>query len=188
MNGLTLAELEAQLMAVRGETRVKTAETGIRDTFLQAAVTEIVQEYDWPFYEQVEVITIDSDGTYAIPTNMSVMNGFSAVGTTMEQKKYKKDDFKIRMNKGKITLTGPTEDSLTLTFYQKEPNLVQNTDLKFYFPQPILVAERAYVRLKASMFPDESNEKELTTSKKAIKDLYVKNAPSCRITNFGAEV
>lgn len=188
MDGYTLRDLSAKLMAVRGETRVKNAESSIRQEFLQSAVIEIMQEYDWSFYEQSETITIDDDGTYEAPKTMSIMNGFSAVGTTAEQLEYTKSDFNIRMNRGKLSLVGPTEEALVLTYFIKAPDLVSNSEAKVYFPQPILIAERAYVRLKAAMFPDESNEKELAASERAVKSLYIKNAKTCVITNFGVKV
>lgn len=172
MNGNTMAELQTLLQAVRGETRVKTSEEPIRKIFIQSAADEIFNEYDWEFNRRIADITIDSEGYYEVPKDFSVMNDFSATSSTI---KYERDSFTVSSNKGKILLSGPTAGTLTLTYYIKAPTL--DNDEKVYFPQPMLIVERAYVRLKTAYFPDESSEKEYLKSKQDVRLLYTHTRP-----------
>lgn len=169
MNSYTLETLRTYLMAVRGETRVKTQEDTIRNLFIQEAVNEIFTEFPWHFTKRTAEIEIDEDGHYAVPRDFSAFNEFSAVGASGT---YQRASFTLGAdNAGRVYLTGPTESTLTLTYHVNAPDL-SKPGAKVFFPQPMLIAERAYVRLKTAYFPDETSEREITKSRADVRRLY----------------
>lgn len=180
MKGLTIADLLILLQQVRGETRVKAKEADIRSQFLQSASDEIFTDHDWTFNKRVDTIEIDAEGLYEVPADFSLLNDFNGIGAVYT---YLREDFEVVMdNSGNISLKGPTDASLILNYYIKCPDLIPGVK-KLYFPQPMLVAERAYVRLKTAYFPDEESDKELLRSKKALRELYAKSVPKQNFTH-----
>lgn len=177
MDGYTLADLRTYLRSVRGESRIKNREDSIRDIFIQSACTEVFAEFDWVFNKRTVTLTLGQDNTYSAPKDFSILNTFSARGV----KTYSSDDgtLSYSFSKGKTKITGPTEQSISLTYYIKAPKFddqtVTGVDIMVYFPQPIILAERAFVRLKAAYFPDESSDKELQRSKMAVRELFTNN-------------
>lgn len=174
MDGYTIDNLMTYLQAVRGETRIKTAEESIRKAFLQAAVQEIFAKYDWEFNRRVDTVEKDDDGYYALPKDFSVFSTFTATGGA---KTYSRDDVTITTVRNKMVFYGPTEPELTLTYFIKAPDLLTDTGTKVYFPQPMLIADRAYVRLKTAYFPDQTSEAEEKSSEVNLRILYSRSQP-----------
>lgn len=180
MDGYTLAELREKLQAVRGETRVKAAEEPIRNTFLSEAVKEIFTEHNWLFNKRVAEIETDEEGAVDLPADFSLMNDYWLIVNGMT---YNKDDLTVLVDRGRLTMTGPISSTGILHYYLKAPNIIVKDTEKVYFPEPLLIAERAYVRLKTAYFPDESSEKELQQSKVALRQLYAATKPKTKFTH-----
>ena len=192
MQGETLQELREELQSVRGETRVKTKEESIRNRFLQAACNEIFTDHDWVFNrraillsalvpEMVDVGGIPTHtGRYEAPAQFSMFNNYyvgTKDGSTISQGK---DQIVIDQVEDKTYLTFPTTPQHTFVYHITAPTLTG--DIKIYFPQHILIAERAYVRLKTAYFPDEDSEKELARSRRALRELFKKSEPKRNFT------
>lgn len=179
MEAYDIRDLRGYLQSVRGETRIKATEEGIRNTFLQEAVKEIFTEHDWTFNKRTIEIDGDEDG-FVTPKDFSGLNDFWLVaGKTT----YRRDQLTLEMtNTGKWVIKGPSEANGILHYYRKAPELVDTTE-RVYFPQPLLIAERAYVRLKTAYFPDEDSDKELARSKAALRELFRGNAPRQNFTH-----
>lgn len=167
-------ELRALLEKIRGETRVKVKEEDIRNQFLQSAVEEIFVEHDWVFNRRTETdLEIDDDGFYTAPADFSFFNDFymlDALGN-----KYTKDQLTVTQDGKSTLLSGPTEDTTTLVYYIVAPDLLDGKKVRF--PQPMLLAERAYVRLKTAYFPDETSEKEEARSLRMVRELAQRDTP-----------
>lgn len=180
MDGYTIDDLLVYLQAVRGESRVKHQEEDIRKAFLQAAVDEIFSKYDWDFNRKVTEIERDSDGYYDVPKDFSLFNRFTLKGS----RTYEKRDITVLTERNKLVLRGPTESKLELTYFKKAPNLLTDAGNKVYFPQPMLIADRAYIRLKTAYFPDESSEFESKSSELALRQLFGRTNPQENFKHF----
>lgn len=182
MESFSLEDLREYLRAVRGETRVKAKEEPIRNRFLQTALTEVFQEHDWPFNEEFATLQASEDedtlGWFEAPEDFSMANDWSlTIGTTVYSKE--KVAWKPYLDRatGKIWFRNVSGDSATLDYFIKAPDLMSDPQTEAYFPQPMLIAERGYVRLKTAYFPDESSENELKLNKKALRSLYTDMIP-----------
>jgi hypothetical protein len=167
MKQFNMADLRTLLESVRGETRVKTKEEAIRSQFLQSAGEEIFTEHDWVMNKRTETLEIDTDGYYTAPSDFSMFNDYWFVTTNGT---VKKADIGLTMDGTSVLLSGPTDASAVLHYYILFPDLIPGTK-KALFPQPMLIAERAYVRLKTAYFPDETSEKEEARSLRMVRDL-----------------
>lgn len=168
MQSKSISELRTLLEQVRGETRVKVKEEAIRSQFIQSAVDEIFTEQDWVFNRRSEELDIDTDGFYTAPSDFSMFNNYwmiDAMGNTV-----KKEDIDLTMDGSSVLLSGPTDEVVLLYYYIAAPDLIPGV-LKVTFPQPMLIAERAYVRLKTAYFPDETSEKEEARSIRMVRQL-----------------
>lgn len=197
MQGETMQELREELQSVRGETRVKTKEEAIRNRFLQAASNEIFTDHDWVFNRRAVLVsslvaeTTEVDdgmggtvsvptGRYEAPSDFSMFNNYyvgTKDGSTISQGK---DQIVIDQVEDKTFLTFPSAPQYTFVYHILAPILTG--DVKIYFPQHILIAERAYVRLKTAYFPDEESEKELARSRRALRELFKKSEPKRNFT------
>lgn len=192
MKGETIAELREELQSVRGETRVKTKEESIRNRFLQAASNEVFTDHDWIFNrraktlaqltpETVDVLGVPTlTGRYEAPADFSMFNDYyvgTKDGKTISQAK---DSIIIDQEEEKTFLTFAIAPQHTFIYHIQAPELTG--DVKIYFPQHILIAERAYVRLKTAYFPDEESEKELARSRRALRELFKKSEPKRNFT------
>ena len=183
MKGHTIAELRAMLMATRGETREKIKEEDTRNQFLQTAADEIFQEHDWDFNRRVTTdIELDDEGGIELPRDFSPMNGWtlkSNLGT------YKNSALDIRFNprRERFSIYGASGTSFTLTYYILAPNIKADPQTKVYFPQPMLITDRAYVRLKTAYFPDETSDKELAQNKRELGQLWAGTQPVQDLTH-----
>ena len=176
MKDYDISELRGFLEKVRGETRVKAKEEGIRNQFLQSAVEEIFEEHDWVFNRRIESeLTINEEGYYEAPTDFSIFNNYYIKTAT---RTYEKKDGGIEvLQDGETTLlAGPTDTTVTLVYYIVAPNLLES-GTRVRFPRPMLIAERAYVRLKTAYFPDETSEKEEARSLRMVRDLAMRDTP-----------
>lgn len=170
MKGYTIEDLRTYLMNVRGETRVKTKEDTIRNSFIQAACDEIFAEQDWPFNRRTDDIEIDEDGFYSMPKDFSLLNDYYILGA--DGTKYTKDGLTVSQDKANTNLSGPTDATAKIVYYMLAPDLIDDSSTKIYFPEPMLIAERAYVRLKTAYFPDEDSDKEYARSRAALRGLF----------------
>lgn len=192
MKGEDISELRGELQAVRGETRVKQKEESIRNRFLQAACDEIFVDHDWPFnHKSVSVSTLVAEvaddlvsltGRFEAPANFSMFNDYYVGNRTGTEKQINASEIVVEQEEGKIYLTFPTTAKYDFQYYITAPNIQDDSTAKVYFPQHILIAERAYVRLKTAYFPDEESDKELTRSKRALRELFVKSVPKQNFT------
>lgn len=178
MQGYTLAELRAKLQATRGETRVKTKEEGIRNEFLQTAVEEIFQEHDWDFNKKVATeIAADPDGV-SLPADFSPFNTWYFVN----QDGVRQDSVTLRLefndNRERFVVHGLEGSEFELHYFKKAPSMLTDSTKKVYFPQPMLIADRAYVRLKTAYFPDEDSERELALNKRELARLWARTVPT----------
>lgn len=174
MQEYDVAELRKLLEKVRGETRVKVKEEEIRNQFIQSAADEIFVEHDWVFNRRTEPdLEIDDDGNYSVPADFSVFNDYYILGAN--GRTYKKEELTVTADGSSILLSGPTESTVTLVYYIIAPNLLDNKKIRF--PQPMLLVERAYVRLKTAYFPDETSEKEEARSLRMVRDLAQRMTP-----------
>lgn len=182
MEKFTMEDLRGFLQAVRGETRIKVKEEGVRNTFLQSALYEIFQEHDWPFNEEVVTLQASTEddtlGWFEAPADFSIANDWSlGVGNALYEKE--KVSWKPYLDQatGKIWFRNVTGESAILDYFRLAPDLKTDSQATAYFPNPMLIAERAYVRLKTAYFPDESSDKELKMSKAALRALYTDMIP-----------
>lgn len=174
MKEYTIDELRALLEKVRGETRVKVKEEDIRNQFIQSAVEEIFVEHDWVFNRRTEEdLEIDDDGYYTAPSDFSMFNDYYMLDAAGD--KYTKDQITITQDGSQTLLSGPTEETSTLVYYITAPDLLGGKSVRF--PQPMLIAERAYVRLKTAYFPDETSEKEEVRSRRMVRELATRDTP-----------
>lgn len=183
MKEYTVDELRALLEKVRGETRVKVKEEDIRNQFIQSAVDEIFVEHDWVFNRRTEEdIEIDDDGFYTAPSDFSMFNDFYMLDSAGD--KYTKDQLTITQDGSATLISGPTEETSTLVYYIIAPDLLNGKKVRF--PQPMLIAERAYVRLKTAYFPDETSEKEEVRSIRMVRDLAQRDTtrPSFKLKSW----
>ncbi|MGV9002398.1 MAG: hypothetical protein ACOH18_05600 [Candidatus Saccharimonadaceae bacterium] len=194
MKGEDISELREELQSVRGETRVKTKEESIRNRFLQAACNEVFTDHDWLFNrrainastlvpETVDVLGVPTaTGRFEAPSDFSMFNDFY-VGTknkvTVSQTK---ESIIIDQEAEKTLITFAQSPQHTFVYHIQAPDLIADNAIKVYFPQHILLAERAYVRLKTAYFPDEDSDKELARSRRALRELYKKAAPKQNFT------
>lgn len=176
-----IAEYRALLEKVRGETRVKSKEEGIRNQFIQSAGEEIFTEHDWVQNKRTEVLDLDTDGFYTAPSDFSMFNDYWFMTTAG---KVGKEDIGLTMDGATVLLSGPTDTTATLHYYIVFPDLIGGKTV--YFPQPMLVAERAYVRLKTAYFPDETSEKEEARSLRMVRDLAMRGGkrPSFKLKGW----
>lgn len=184
MESFTMEDLRTYLQQVRGETRVKSKEESIRNRFLQTAFEEIYREHDWPFTEETAVLTSpDVDGNFPAPADFSPANGFIL---TDGMTSYGKLKAKYNMNKttGVLIFPGLASDAPSLAYHIKAPDLIEDPSTVGFFPNPMLIAERAYVRLKTAYFPDESSKEELAMSKRNLRELYKEMVPKQNFTHW----
>ena len=175
MQEYDITEIRGFLEKVRGETRVKTKEEGIRNQFIQRAVDEIFVEHDWDMNRRTETdMEKDDDGYFTAPSDFSMFNDFYMLDASGN--KYTKDQLTITQDGSQTLISGPTEDTTTLVYYIVAPNLLTGSK-KVRFPQPMLIAERAYVRLKTAYFPDETSEKEEARSLRMVRELAMRGKP-----------
>lgn len=181
MEAVTIGDLREELQAVRGESRVKSKEEDIRNRFLQAAAREIFTGHDWLFNRRsvnVSNLTYDEDtGRYEAPADFSLSNDYYVGTKDKATITHKKEDITLDFEAGKIYLSFPSTPSYPLVYYMVAPDLITDSQTTLYFPQPILIAERAYVRLKTAYFPDEDSDKELARNKRALRELFVTSQP-----------
>lgn len=194
MEGYTMPDLRAKLQSVRGETRVKTKEEGVRNEFLQSAVDEVFTDHDWPFNRRSVAVsslvaeTIDvggiptPTGRYEAPGDFSMFNDYYVGTKDGKAKTQLKADITVDQQEDKTYITFPAVATYPLVYYIRAPK-IDNT-VKVFFPQAILLAERAYVRLKTAYFPDEESDKELARSKTALRTLYKDSVPKQNFTSF----
>lgn len=197
MKGETMQELREELQSVRGETRVKTKEEAIRNRFLQAASNEVFTDHDWVFNRrQVLISTLTAEttevddglggaiavptGRYEAPADFSMFNDYYIGTKDRKTVSQTKADIVIDQEADKTYLSFPTTPQHALIYHIVAPTL--ESDVKIYFPQHILIAERAYVRLKTAYFPDEDSEKELARSRRALRELFKNSEPKRNFT------
>lgn len=174
MQEYDVAALRSLLEKVRGETRVKVKEEAIRNQFIQSAADEIFVEHDWVFNRRTEPdLEIDDDGNYTAPADFSLFNDYYMLGAN--GRKYGKEELYVTQDGESTLLSGPTEDTITLVYHIVAPNLIDGETIRF--PQPMLLVERAYVRLKTAYFPDETSEKEEARSLRMVRDLAQRMTP-----------
>lgn len=174
MQGYTLEQLREKLQATRGETRVKTKEEPVRNQFIQTAVEEVFQEHDWDFNKRVVTdLAADADGV-TVPANFSPFNGWYFVS----DEGLLQDASTVRMEfspaRGRFRAHGLVGNTFSFTYHIAPPNLLENSTAVVYFPQPMLITDRAYVRLKTAYFPDESSERELVANKRELARLWTR--------------
>lgn len=184
MEELTLEDLRAYLRDVRGETRVKAKEENIRNDFLQKAAEEIYREHDWPFTEEDATLEYDEDDSrWYAPADMSFKNGFTITDGTTRYGKLKAP-FRMDKETGRFYFTSLTSEAPSITYHIEAPNLVNDSQATLFFPDGMLIAERAYVRLKTAYFPDETSKEELAMSKRNLRELYKKMVPKQNFTHW----
>lgn len=178
MQGYTLEQLREKLMATRGETRVKTKEEPVRNQFLQTAVEEVFQEHDWDFNKKVATdITPSPDGTN-MPMDFSPFNSWYFVSSDGLLQNGSTVRLEFNASRGRFRAFNLQGSSLSLTYYIAPPDLLGTSTAEVYFPQPMLITDRAYVRLKTAYFPDESSEEELISNKRELARLWSRTQPS----------
>lgn len=177
MQEYDLNDLRSFLEKVRGETRVKTKEEAIRNQFLQSAVDEIFEEHDWVFNRRREEIEITSEGYYEAPSDFSPFNDYYMEGANGRTYQKRDGAIDIEYDGSSVLLSGPTEETISLVYYIAAPDMIANANKKVRFPRPMLIAERAYVRLKTAYFPDETSEKEEARSLRMVRELAMRDAP-----------
>lgn len=185
MKGETIQELREELQSVRGETRVKTKEESIRNRFLQAACNEIFTDHDWLFTRRaidISTLTPDAFGRYEAPENFSMFNNYFVGLKNGSYVSQSKEDITIDQEDDKTFITFSTTPQHLFIYHTKAPDILTDSQAMIYFPQHILIAERAYVRLKTAYFPDEESEKELARSRRALRELYKKAEPKRNFT------
>ena len=196
MEGYTISDLRSKLQSVRGETRVKTKEEAVRNEFLQAAVDEVFTDHDWPFNrrsvalssltaETVDVLGVPTPtGRYEAPEDFSQFNDFYVGTRDGKIQTQLKKDIVVDQEGAKTYITFPTTPTYPFVYYIRAPRIISSNTAQVFFPQPILIAERAYVRLKTAYFPDEDSDKELIRSKTALRTLYKDSVPKQNFTSF----
>lgn len=203
MQGYTIVQLRTFLQSVRGETRVKTKEEGIRNQFLQSAVDEIFTDHSWPFNrrsvavssltaEMIDVEDPDNPGStisvatgrFEAPSDFSMFNDYYTGTKDEKTVEMNKADIVVDQEGEKTYLTFPRTASYPLVYHILAPRLIDSNTAQVFFPQPILIAERAFVRLKTAYFPDEESDKELARSKTALRQLYKESVPKKNFTSF----
>ena len=192
MKGETIQELREELQSVRGETRVKTKEESIRNRFLQAACNEVFTDHDWTFNRRAVDITtltpeylidgITPTGRYEAPADFSQFNDYYVGLKNKTLVSQTKESITIDQIEDKTYITFATTPQHLFIYHITAPDILTDTSKMVYFPQHILLAERAYVRLKTAYFPDEDSEKELARSRRALRELYKKSAPKQNFT------
>ena len=192
MKGEDISELREELQSVRGETRVKTKEESIRNRFLQAACNEVFTDHDWLFNRRaVAVSTLTAEigddlvtptGRYEAPADFSMFNDYYVGLKDKSVVSQAKETIVIDQEEDKTYITFATSPQHLFIYHIQAPDVLTDTTKKIYFPQHILLAERAYVRLKTAYFPDEDSEKELARSRRALRELYKKSAPKQNFT------
>lgn len=200
MKGETIQELREELQSVRGETRVKTKEESIRNRFLQAACNEVFTDHDWLFnrrailvsqlvaetYEYTDPDTLETStrnsGRYEAPAGFSMFNDYYVGTKDQKTVSQTKEDIIIDQEGEKTFITFGSTPQHSLIYHVQAPDLLSDSQAMVYFPQHILIAERAYVRLKTAYFPDEDSEKELARSRRALRELFKKSEPKRNFT------
>lgn len=183
MRGYSLEQLRTKLQATRGETRVKVKEEPVRNEFIQTAVDEVLGEYDW-YWNRVTVDGVEADAEgVRLPKDFSAANDWYFVN----ENGLKQDATTVRVEfsprNERFRAHGLQGSVFTLTYYRASPDLLNDSSSKVYFPLPMLLVDRAYVRLKIAYFPDEDAEKELLENRRALTRLFVRTQRSGDLTH-----